>query len=33
LEVITVVKINGKEVVIHAMKATQKVIDLLRQLP
>jgi hypothetical protein len=33
LEVVTVVKINGEEVVIHAMKATQKVIDLLRQLP
>jgi hypothetical protein len=33
LEVITVVKIGDEEIVIHAMRATQKVIDILRQLP
>jgi hypothetical protein len=32
LEVVTVVKVNGEEIVIHAMKATQKVIDILREL-
>jgi hypothetical protein len=32
LEVITVLKINGEEIVIHAMKATQKVIDILREI-
>ena len=32
LEVITVVKVNGEEIVIHAMKATQKVIDFLKEL-
>jgi hypothetical protein len=33
LELITVVKVNGEEIVIHAMKATKKVLDILRQLP
>ena len=32
LEVITVLKVNGEEIVIHAMKATQKVIDVLREI-
>ncbi|MFP3043803.1 hypothetical protein LQZ19_18480 [Treponema primitia] len=32
LEVVTVVKINGEEIVIHAMKATKKVIDILKKL-
>jgi hypothetical protein len=32
LEVVTLVKVNGEEIVIHAMKATQKVIDILREL-
>ena len=31
LEVITVLKVNGEEIVIHAMKATQKIIDVLRE--
>jgi hypothetical protein len=33
LELITVVKVNGEEIVIHAMKATKKVLDILKQLP
>jgi hypothetical protein len=32
LEVITVLKVNGEEIVIHAMKATQTVIDVLREI-
>ena len=32
LEVITVLKVNGEEIVIHAMKATQKIIDILREI-
>ena len=32
LEVITVIKVNGEEIVIHAMKATQKVIDILMEI-
>jgi hypothetical protein len=32
LEVITVLTVNGEEIVIHAMKATQKVIDILREI-
>jgi hypothetical protein len=32
LEVVTVVKIGGEEIVIHAMKATKKVIDILKGL-
>ena len=31
LEVITILKVNGEEIVIHAMKATQKIIDILRE--
>jgi hypothetical protein len=32
LEVITALKVNGEEIVIHAMKVTQKVIDILREI-
>ena len=32
LEVITVLKVNGEEMVIHAMKATQKIVDVLREI-
>ncbi|GBR75366.1 toxin [Candidatus Termititenax persephonae] len=32
LEVITVLKSNGEEIVIHAMKATKKVIKILKEL-
>jgi hypothetical protein len=32
LEVITVLKVNGEELVIHAMKATQKIIDILQEI-
>jgi hypothetical protein len=32
LEVVTVVKINGEEIVIHAMKATKKVIKIIQEL-
>jgi hypothetical protein len=32
LEVITVLKVNGEEIVIHAMKATQKVIAILKEI-
>lgn len=32
LEVITVLKVNGEEIVIHAMKATQKVLEILQEI-
>jgi hypothetical protein len=32
LEVITVLKVNGEEIVIHAMKATKKVIKFFKEL-
>ncbi|GMO48407.1 MAG: hypothetical protein Ta2G_03950 [Termitinemataceae bacterium] len=32
LEVVTVININGEEVVIHAMKATKKILEILEEL-
>ena len=32
LEVITILKVNGEEIVIHAMKATPKVIEVLQEI-
>ncbi|GMO26111.1 MAG: hypothetical protein Pg6A_13350 [Termitinemataceae bacterium] len=32
LEVITVLKVNGEEIIIHAMKATQKVLEILQEI-